>query len=208
MLLALALFSADQSLTAPPPCSDAIHRHRSCCLTTRGFLFPSLPSVKLEWLTVFLSRVCTPLPARRKRRESAWRVRSRAVSRGVTVTLSSPPSRVLQLLYLWPPRSPAITTAPTRTCTRIRATPAGFHYTLAPATPATAARCTCCTAWGPESAYERFHRYVVAMSIFFISLLLTLFSSLTDVYAQGTSNSGPPSTPTPCVPFPYPLFFS
>jgi hypothetical protein len=55
--------------------------------------------------------------------------------------LSSPPSRVLQLLhYLWPPRSPAITTAPARTCTRIRAISAGFHCTLAPAMPATAAR--------------------------------------------------------------------
>ena len=51
----------------------------------------------------------------------------------VTVTLSSPPSRVLQLPhYLWLPCSPAITTAPARTCTRIRAIPAGFHCMLVP----------------------------------------------------------------------------
>ena len=120
----------------------------------------------------------------------------------------SPPRVCGSLHCLCPPRSPAITTAPACTCTRIRVIPAGFHRMPAPATPATAIRCTCCTACGPESTYEHFRRYVVAMSIFSLLLLLTFPPSFpTNVYAQGTSNLGPPSTPTLCVPFPYLLFF-
>ena len=94
----------------------------------------------------------------------------------VTVTLSSPPSRVLQLLhYLWPPCSPAITTAPARTCTRIRSHPSCISLHACTRNTCHSSSVHVLYGLGFGVGIWAFSPVRRAMSVFSVSLLLTLF---------------------------------